>query len=185
MAQHFVAPEFHLLVTELKETPRTGWVKRGIPNPESIGDHTFSSTLLACDFARAVGRDPQEISYFMQNHDQPEVKAGDVSPHCGVSAGEKEKREIEAAQYLADLSGNPLIISMFLEYQDKQTWRAKIGNDADKLDPLTQAIRYARLYPEKREALEDFWPYAHDRLITDVGFRYFDNVHKIWEKPSV
>ena len=181
-----ISVEFHRLVGKLKTTPRTGWVRRGIPNPESIADHSFRAEYLAMDFARAVGTDPLPCLEIITNHDLPECVANDISPYCGVSAAEKSKRELEAAKYLAELSGNQKIVSLFLEYEDKETLRSRLGNDADQGEPLLQAIEYAELYPDKKDSMEDFWPYAYERLLTDVGFRYFDKLDSIWRalKPG-
>lgn len=175
-----ISIEFHILVGNLKRKPRTGWVRRGIPNPESIADHTFRTQFMASDFARAVGEDPQAIKEIMENHDLPEIGAGDITPHCGISAQDKERRELESARHLSELSGNDQIVALYIEYQEKKTSRARSGNDVDQLEAVLQAIEYEVMYPEKRTSLEEFFPYAQDRLLTDQGKRYFDGLKDLW-----
>lgn len=168
--------EFHYEVRKLKSLPRTGWVKRGIPNPETVASHTTSSQFLVYDFAKAAGEDADACARMMLVHDLPEAKAGDMTPSCGVTPEKKAEIELDAAKYLAKLSGNPEFLEIFLEYEAKQTIRAHLCNDADKLDALVQALEYAELYPEKRPSLEEFWPYAQAKLMTDIGKTTFDKL---------
>ena len=165
--------EFYLEVAKLKDMPRTGWVKRDIPNPETVAAHMYGSQFIAYDMAKKLGEDPVACAHLMNLHDLPEAHAGDISPTCGVSKEEKRARELKAAKELVDLSGNPEFYDAFLEYEEKTTLRSKIANDADQLDCLVMALKYARLHPEKRPLLESFWPYAQKKIITDLGHEMF------------
>ena len=168
--------DFYAEVGRLKRMPRTGWVKRDIPDPETVAEHMYRSQFIAYDMAKALGEDPVACAHMMMLHDLQEARAGDITPQCGMSKEEKAALELKAAQELAQLSGNPEFLDVFLEYEEKQTLRAKICHDADQLECLTQALEYAVLYPQKRGALEDFWPYAHGKLTTRVGFELFDEL---------
>lgn len=172
--------KFYSELGKLKRLPRTGWVNRGIPNPESIADHTFRSQIIARDFAVAVGANPEEICELMLFHDFPEARAGDIAPSSRMSADEKLSRELDAARQLVELGGDPKILDLFKQYADKETSIAKIGNDADKLECVLQAIEYAEMYPEKRKSLEGFFPYAEQKLLTDVGKKSFEILEKKW-----
>ena len=137
---------FYELVGKLKSLPRAGWVRRGIPNPETVAEHMYRSQFIAYDLAVELGADPQRCSNMMMVHDLPEALAGDITPHCGVSKEEKARKEIEAAVYLAGLSGNNDYFELFMEYERKETLCAQICNDADKLECLVQALEYAKQY---------------------------------------
>ena len=39
--QRLAAVELFTLVGQMKTTPRTGWVERGVPRPESVADHSY------------------------------------------------------------------------------------------------------------------------------------------------
>jgi len=39
--------EFMLLLGKLKATRRTGWVRRGVTNPESVADHMYRMAAMA------------------------------------------------------------------------------------------------------------------------------------------
>ncbi len=170
--------EFYHEVGKLKALPRTGWVKRGIPNPETVAEHMYRSQFIAYDLAKILGADPIACAHMMMIHDLPEARAGDITPGCGISREEKAARELKAAQELAELSGNPEFLDVFIEYEEKKTLRSHICNDADKLECLVQALEYARLYPEKRPLFESFWPYAEAALLTVPGKEMFAELLK-------
>ena len=85
------------------------------------------------------------------------------------------KKAEENALYFdsVNLSRNQEFLTVFLEYEGKQTPRAKICNDADQLECLMQALSYAKLYPAKRPLLEDFWHSAKAKLLTEPGKKMF------------
>ena len=40
-----VLPFLHI-IERLKHTPRAGWVKRGVPGPESVSDHMWRMAII-------------------------------------------------------------------------------------------------------------------------------------------
>jgi len=44
--------EFAKKVRELKDLKRTGWVQRGVSDPESVADHSFMLAILACVYSK-------------------------------------------------------------------------------------------------------------------------------------
>lgn len=169
---------FYEEVGRLKTLPRTGWVQRGIPNPESVADHMYRSQFIAYDLAKILGADPQACAFMMMVHDLAEARVGDITPNCGVSKQEKAQLERKAAIELAELSGNPEFLSVFLEFEEKKTLHSHIGNDSDALECVMQALTYAKLHPAKRPLLEDFWPYAENKLLTDPGKELFHGLQQ-------
>jgi putative hydrolase of HD superfamily len=167
-----ISIDFHLEVLKLKQLPRTGWVKRGIPNPKSVAEHTYGSIIIVRDFALAAGLNADYCARMMECHDMPEIGAGDITPSCGISKQEKFERELAEAKRLAQLSGNDEILEMLLEYHTQETIESHHAYDADKLEPLLQSLQYASLYPEKREVMNDFWESMDEKVKTSVGHDY-------------
>ncbi|PFH33901.1 hypothetical protein BESB_070530 [Besnoitia besnoiti] len=98
---------FLLTVGRLKKLKRTGWVLSEVRDPETVAEHSFRAGI--CAFL--IGADPQSAKLIQEKkldrnkcikmalvHDLAEALAGDITPHCGVSAEEKRKREREALQ---------------------------------------------------------------------------------------
>mgnify|MGYP006273725135 CR=1 FL=1 len=160
---------FFTEVGRLKTLPRTGWVNRGIPSPETVAEHMYRSQFVAYDLAKAFNENAVACAHMMMIHDLPEAKAGDITPDCGISNSDKATLEMDAARELAELSGNPEFLKLFEEYEEGKTLQSRICRDADQLECLIQALEYAAAYPDKRASLEDFWPYAKKKITTEVG----------------
>lgn len=171
---------FYETIGNLKSLLRTGWVKRGIPHSETVAAHMYRAQFIAYDLAKKSGIDPVSCAHMMLIHDLPEAdaKVGDLTHSCGVTQDEKAALEMRAAQDFARISGNPEFLEIFIEFEEKKTLRAQICNDADQLECLMQALEYARLYPEKRGVLEDFWPYAREKLLTIAGKELFTELYR-------
>ena len=104
--------DFANVITRLKLTKRTGWVKSGISGPESIADHMYRMSMLAMLITDAtVDRNRLVKSKYMLFlrrycyeflevclvHDLAESIVGDITPHCGVS--KEEKRNLEEVSW--------------------------------------------------------------------------------------
>lgn len=65
-----------------RETSRTGWVNRSIPNPENIVEHMYNCWLMAAmylpDQSSEPGYDKQRIMNMLLVHDIGETKTGDI-----------------------------------------------------------------------------------------------------------
>jgi hypothetical protein len=84
--------KFFETIENLKTTKRTGWIRKGVPNPESISDHMYRMaimSLLVPDSAIDLNRCCQ----MSLMHDIGESIVGDITPHDPVSKEEKFKRE--------------------------------------------------------------------------------------------
>ncbi|KAL9607021.1 MAG: hypothetical protein Q9167_008023, partial [Letrouitia subvulpina] len=83
-------------------TPREGWRRFGIPNPESIADHMYRMsilTLLAPEPLRSK-LDIPRCTLLALVHDMGESLVGDITPMDRVSKPEKHRREAEAMGFL-------------------------------------------------------------------------------------
>ena len=89
---------FFAHVAALKRLPRTGWVQRGVPDPESVAAHSFGVAALAAVTASAVGADPARAVLVAVIHDVAEALTGDLTPADGVPGDTKRRREEQAAR---------------------------------------------------------------------------------------
>lgn len=143
------AGEHHQLRTvllealRLKEIQRTGWVRAGVETPESVAAHSWGVAwlvLVLCprhiDLGRALA--------LAVLHDLAEVRAGDVTPHCGVSPERKTLDERRALQGM--LQGIPRagqLHGLWEEYEAQGSVEARFVRACDKLDMALQAARYS------------------------------------------
>ncbi|KAJ4910011.1 HD domain protein [Raphanus sativus] len=71
-------------------TPRAGWVKRELKNPESIADHMYRMGLMALVSTDIPGVNRDKCMKVAIVHDIAEAILGDITPTCGISKEEKK-----------------------------------------------------------------------------------------------
>ena len=125
---------------ELKALPRAGWIRKGITHPESVAAHSWGLAMLCLEFGPRV--DPplnvERILALALIHDLPEVIAGDITPHDGVSKVDKQRREHQSATKLL----NSNMLDLWNEYDANLTPEAMFVHAMDKIDMALQALTY-------------------------------------------
>src|SRR5436309_8629270 len=71
----------------LKEVRRKGWVDRGVPDAESVADHSYRVALLAWALARRRGLDAERAMLIGLVHDLAEAELGDETPFDTLLGG--------------------------------------------------------------------------------------------------
>ena len=118
----------------LKEVLRSGWVRNGISNPESVAAHSWGMAILALKLT-PKDLDLVKVISLCLVHDIPEVRVGDLTPHDDCS--NKAKDESRAMKELA-----PEWFALFEEYELGESEEAKFVKQLDKLDMGLQAMIY-------------------------------------------
>ncbi len=118
----------------LKDLPRTGWVRSGVRDPESVAAHSWGMAVLALHFA-PKDLDMAKVLAMCIIHDLPEVRVGDLTPHDDV----RNKAELEASA-MSELA--PEWLGLFHEYESGHSEEAKFVKQIDKLDMGLQASIY-------------------------------------------
>ncbi len=170
--------KFFEVTNVLKRLPRTGWVVKGIKDPESIAAHSFSTTLMAL----IIGMDRNDIN--LQKlltmsilHDIGESKIGDLTPSSiELLGGDKNKRELEKEATkklfeLIDEKKQKQLFAIYEQYINNETEEAKLLHQIDKLEMLLQAVEYQKAgYP--KEIFNEFWnaveSYFTDKTLIEI-----------------
>lgn len=148
------AVEFARLIGKLKTTPRTGWVRRGVPRYESVADHSWRvATLSLLLFGRDDDIDVNKCIQMALVHDLAECLVGDIAPDDNVSKADKEKLEHDAMEQIALSLGQSssnearqLVLDLFQEYEKRETKEARAVKDLDLLDMIIQADEYEQTF---------------------------------------
>ena len=152
-----------LEMLELKQLSRTGWVRSGVNNPESVAAHSWGMAVLALRLAPKELNLERVLSLCLV-HDLPEVRVGDLTPHDDTS----NKAELE---YKAMSEMAPQWLSLFEEYEAGETAEAKFVKQIDKLDMGLQAI----LYQTKQNiTLDEFVASAKSNISDENLLRFLD-----------
>jgi len=130
-------------ILELKELPRTGWLRVGVASPESVAAHSWGVAWLVLalcpegvDRGRALG--------MAVLHDLAEVRVGDLTPHDGVDRVEKVAREQRALEeLLSPVPGGGDLAALWREFEAGRSAEARFVLACDRLDMALQAARYS------------------------------------------
>lgn len=138
-----VSPDWIRDLLQLKRTPRTGWFRVGVEQPESVADHCFAMALLAWRLAREAGDvDPGRVVLMALLHDFPEARLSDI-PNPGKQllpegAFEAAEERVTADQWPDDGEARALLE----EFRAGETPEAKFVAACDHLEFLLQAAAY-------------------------------------------
>ncbi len=155
--------DFLLQANRLKNTPRTGWAVRGVPNFESVADHSFGVALTALTLSELVPLelDREKILTMAILHDLAESVTGDLSLGGSrlLPKGAKAEAEVRAMDELLEgLGFADRWRDVWQEFENLANDEARIVRDADRVDLLTQALVYERNTGTVN--LEEFWEFA-------------------------
>jgi len=165
---------------KLKTTKRTGWVKRGVPNSESVADHSFRTTLMSFILAEKQGLDVNKCIKLALVHDLAESIVGDITPHEKELKEQKHTLEQDAIKKLSKLIDKKELVDLWKEFEDKKTPESRFVYEMDLLEMLMQANEYKKNYPNVD--LDEFWPYVEERISSPLSKKFFSNLKSITRK---
>lgn len=144
----------------LKRIPRTGWVECGVPDPESVADHSFRVALIAMVLADGRGLDTLKTVRMALLHDLAEAETGDLTPiQKGLDSVAARRAEDEAMARLIDRlpeANRDTYNSAWREFTEGSTPEARLVRDVDKLEMVIQASEYEDAGCDK-DRLMRFW----------------------------
>ncbi len=139
---------YYVLANKLKTTLRTGWVVWEVDAPriESIAEHVYGVLMLAIAIQSEYHYDIDfsKTLLMLALHETEEILIGDLTP-LQTSREEKQKQGHAAIAKIFDtLADKNQLISLLLEFDERQTAEANFAYWCDKLECNLQC----RLYDE-------------------------------------
>ncbi|WVF70210.1 hypothetical protein IAT40_004999 [Kwoniella sp. CBS 6097] len=142
------------LLEQLKVQKRSGWIREGVKEAESISDHMCRMALMAMMIPND-GERPLDIPRCVMMalvHDLAEAHVGDITPVEGVPAHVKHQLEEQAMDsFLNEMLGGEgnkdarqRFRSLWDEYEARETPESKLVKDLDRLELALQAVEYER-----------------------------------------
>lgn len=150
---------------KLKDLKRSGWLRKEIRASESVADHSFGVAFLTLLLAPAH-LDKEKCLKMAVIHDIQEAIVGDMTPFDGACLEDKAEKERAAVSELAKKLDYPELVSLFEEYEAKETPEAQFVKDIDRIEAVLQA----KYYDDNRRGLTvlpEFCAYAKDHLCSD------------------
>ena len=160
------------LILKLKTLKKKGWVIRGIPNPESVADHSYSMTILVMVMAQKLNLDIEKCLKLSLIHELGESKIGDITPQ-DTNSSEKAELEDKAIKDIVKETGFTFIKDLWQEYSDNKTKESILVKDMDKIEMVIQALNYEKKYSKD---LTEFYDYVKNKLVLEESKQIFDEV---------
>ena len=133
--------KFFEKVLDLKNVPRQGCKEKlEIINPESVADHSYSTTVLSMILSDMKGLDTEKIIRMALLHDLAESIIGDLTPDH-ITKNEKTTKENNAIKQILK---NLPYFEIWNDYQKKISKEAILLHDIDKLEMAFQAKFYQK-----------------------------------------
>ncbi len=166
----------------LKRIKRSGWWMVGVPNEESVAEHSFRCSVIGYLLARMEGIDPYRVVMMSLFGDMPEARITDLhkvaSRYIDGRAAEK-KAYLDQIDELDDDIKKELL--NLREGYDKQVSpESVVARDADILECLFQAKEYEDAGHLKAGK---FLKKAPDKLHTESAKRLWGSL-KSWDSSS-
>ena len=128
----------------LKKLDRQGWIRKGIPQCESVAAHSWGVSWLVLNLLPSNLNLERALTYSAL-HDLPEVRVGDLTPADNISKEEKSAKERQAMTELcASLPRGPYLLRAWEAYEAQADAEATFVKQLDRLDMALQALAYAR-----------------------------------------
>lgn len=142
-----MAPEVYQALDELK---RTGWVMRGVVNPESVKEHTEALIVLANELAPFLSTEEQEgLVDMLEIHDWPEALYGDEvllelepTKRKALKEAKFDGEKTALAKICKDLPDGEKILSLWLRHEHSSDPAANFGRQLDKYQAIEKALYY-------------------------------------------
>ena len=178
--------EFAKKVSELKKLKRTGWVIKGVKDPESVADHSFMLSVLAYVCSKELGLETDKCVRMALVHDMCEVYSGDIPNRMRkkdkpMPDGMKRKLEEAGLKRITAALPEGLadeIRGLWKELEARESGEARLVKDLDKLEMCMQALEYAKAAKAKdRKKFAEFFEDGKLNIKTPEMKRIFSKMH--------
>lgn len=170
--------ELFLTVATLKDIKRTGWVNRGVSDPESVADHTFGTALLSLLLPVPADVDRELLVKMAILHDLGESLIGDIvcEEHTIINSAKMEqKKKDETSAIKSLLHDREELQEIALDYMYQRSSTARYLKELDKLEMVLQAFFY-ETHRDDNVSLQEFWDSSQKYLKTPSIIELFQSL---------
>ena len=156
--------DFAETIGKLKRIKRSGWVRIGVPDPESVADHIFRLSNLVLVTAHELNINQEKIVRMALVHDLGESITGDiVVDRGGKTVGSLEEKHLKERQSIESILGGlkdgQELISLWDEFEHQETRESVILKQLDRLEMVMTALEYEKDINNSKK-LDEFWESA-------------------------
>lgn len=140
----------------LDRVPRSGYVLRGVDDPESVSEHSWHVVFLVWSLGAGIeGLDVMRAAEMALLHDLAELRVGDLPRTASRYFPEGAKKQAESAALEEILAPLPeRARELYAEYQAGETPEARLVKACDKLQLMIKVTVYESW---GSRGLAEFW----------------------------
>lgn len=180
-----IAPRVYQSLQDLK---RTGWIQRGVENPESVKEHTEALIALSQELIPLLSPDETNgLLEMLEVHDWPEALHGDevileLKPDERKALKEvKFENEKKALTLICqDLPNGNEIMSLWLRFENSDDPAAVFGRQLDKYQAVEKALEYEQVQGIK--LFDEFLRYSINFINHPILLQRIDALKLKWRK---
>lgn len=162
---------FFFELRQLREQPRSGWQILGIPNAESVAEHSARTAQIAYVLAILESHpNPEHVATMALFHDIGECRIGDLHKIAQRYVNADEHAAVVGMTEKLGVSGEH-VLALWEEMEAKDTDASKIAKDADCLEVSLTGKEYMA---QGFDAAGDWYENAGRRLTTDSAKRLWE-----------
>ncbi|MCL2587218.1 MAG: TIR domain-containing protein [Firmicutes bacterium] len=167
--------------SESAQVKRTKWVEAGIPDPESIGEHTIGLMLICLLYIPQTGNwghhDKDKVLKMLLIHDLAAVELGNMqklgkNAKKGFDAEYEDKlmKQLMLRGTYPSLSNLDEYYKLWEEYNEQKTADSRLVSDIATIQTVFQFYKYLGLHPDKfNSGAKAEWNQRQYGLKTDLG----------------
>lgn len=179
-----LAPEVWNALGDLK---RTGWVNRGVENPESVQEHIISLIEIAGSLENVLSVEEKDnLLDMLEVHDWPEATVGD---QVILTLDETEFKALKAVKFekekaaLASMCENlgdkgQEIMGLYLRFETSFDSAALFGRQLDKYQAVEKALEYER--SQNIPLFKEFLDYARPKITHPILLKKIQELEEIF-----
>lgn len=151
-----------LKIGKLKSLKRTGWVREGMPDPESVAEHTFRVCFLTFLMADELKVDKDKLLKMSLVHDIEEIETHDpVAIRGAIKTGSHDyAKEKEIVDELGNQEISALWAAGLAKNSPAASRESAVLFQLDRLASCWQALEYELAGVDSKK-LDEFWENAH------------------------
>ncbi len=171
-----------LKVGKLKSIKRSGWVREGMPDPESVAAHTFRVAFLSMLLGDELNVDKDKLIQMALLHDIEEIETLDPVVQRGnkeVGQHDKVKEKAFIENLFKDIENTSQFVNLWEEQSKEKTSsaskEAEILYEIGKLATCWQALEY-EIQGADSKKLDEFWVNAKTHIKHPVIKKWLDEL---------
>lgn len=165
----------------LGKLSRTGWVNRGVENPETVQEHTLALVELATSFDTLSNEERDGLAKMLEIHDWPEAIHGDEVILTMDAGKERSLKAMKFENEQKALAGmceklgevGKEIMSLWLRFETSKDPAASFARQLDKYQAIEKSLEYERaqgipMYAEFRDYSKSKGEITHPLLLAKL-----------------